>query len=166
MDVVSSDGDKLGEVSEVFSDHVMVQKGFFFPKDYYIPVSAMDSADDDTVYLAVTKDEALNQESAWGQRPTRDTVAGTSYDTTAEDDLNVDPEPFVHEQDTQKTHINEADEISVPIHEEELVARKREVNRGEVEINKDVIAEEESVDVPVTEERVEVTRRDVDRDVT
>lgn len=54
----------------------------------------------------------------------------------------------------------------MPVHEEELVARKRQVERGAVEINKDVVAQEESVDVPVTEEHVEVTRRNVDRDVT
>ena len=53
----------------------------------------------------------------------------------------------------------------MPVHEEELSARTRQVERGAVEIDKDVVAEEQAIDVPVTEEHVEVTRRTVDRDV-
>jgi uncharacterized protein (TIGR02271 family) len=59
----------------------------------------------------------------------------------------------------------EGDRLSVPVHEEELAAQKRAVERGEVRIEKDVVAEEQVVEVPVTEERVHVQRRAVDQDV-
>src|ERR671913_294940 len=64
-DVYGSDGDKVGTVAEVQSSYIVVEKGFFFPTDYYIPTSAVANFDGDKVYLSVTKDEALNQE--WDQ---------------------------------------------------------------------------------------------------
>lgn len=57
------------------------------------------------------------------------------------------------------------DDATVELHEEELAAKKRGVERGEVRVNKDVVAEQETLEVPVTEEEVEITRRPVDRDV-
>jgi len=47
-----------------------------------------------------------------------------------------------------------------------LTATTRPVERGQVQINKEVIAEERTLEVPVTEERVTVTRRVVDRDAS
>jgi len=53
----------------------------------------------------------------------------------------------------------------VPVHEEELVATKRQQELGEVRIEKDVVSEQRIVEVPVTEERVRVERHAVDRSV-
>jgi uncharacterized protein (TIGR02271 family) len=81
--------------------------------------------------------------------------------------VEKDPKPFEHYQDTQDTHEHRPpNEIAVPVTEEELAARTREVERGEVRIEKDVVEEQQTLEVPVTEEEVEVTRRRVDRDVT
>ncbi len=81
--------------------------------------------------------------------------------------MEKDPKPFAHYQDTQETHEHRPpDEIAVPLTEEELAARTREVERGEVRIEKDVVSEQQTLDVPVTEEEVEVTRRRVDRPAT
>lgn len=79
--------------------------------------------------------------------------------------MEKDPKPFEHEQDTQRTHVNKDDEITVPVKEEELTATKRPVERGAVRIEKDVVEEQQSLDVPVTEEEVDITRRRVDRQV-
>jgi uncharacterized protein (TIGR02271 family) len=68
MDVVGSDGDKVGEIDAVERDYFVVRKGFFFPQDHYIPMTAISSYDEDgRVYLNVTKDQALEQE--WGTPP-------------------------------------------------------------------------------------------------
>jgi uncharacterized protein (TIGR02271 family) len=56
-------------------------------------------------------------------------------------------------------------EIKVPLITAELSAATREVERGSVDIHKDVFKERRSIDVPVTEEQVEITRRAVNRDV-
>lgn len=79
--------------------------------------------------------------------------------------LEKDEAPFEHEQDSQRTHVNEDDRLRVDVAEEELTATKREVDRGSVTIEKDVVTEEQQIDVPVSEERVNVQRRTVDRDV-
>src|SRR5918999_3251576 len=66
-DVYGSDGDKVGTVAEVQSSYLVVEKGFFFPTDYYIPMSAVASAGDGQIYLNVAKDAALN--SGWDTVP-------------------------------------------------------------------------------------------------
>ena len=81
-DVYGSDGDKVGSVVAVQPSYVVVEKGFFFPTDYYIPTSAVASYDDGRVYLAVTKDEALNQ--GWDTEPTGDAVVTTGTTTVAD----------------------------------------------------------------------------------
>ncbi len=58
----------------------------------------------------------------------------------------------------------EGDTIRVPVHEEELAARTRQVERGGVRVEKDVVAEERVLQVPVTEERVRVERHAVTGD--
>lgn len=167
MDVVSSDGDKVGEVSEISTTYFAIQQGFFFPKTYYVPASAIASVDD-KVHLNVSKEEAMNQDPSWDQRPDDTMDAGAATWPTAGETpasgLERDPEPFEHDQDSPRTHVNEDDDLRIDVAEEELVARRREVDRGGVLINKDVVEEEQSIDVPVTEERVEVTRHAVDRD--
>src|SRR5215211_8053053 len=60
-DVVGSDGDKVGEVVAVQDTYVVVEKGFFFPTDYYVPTSAIANYDGEKAHLSVTKDEALHQ---------------------------------------------------------------------------------------------------------
>ncbi|MBA2470349.1 MAG: YsnF/AvaK domain-containing protein, partial [Chloroflexia bacterium] len=71
--------------------------------------------------------------------------------------------PFDHDADTG--HREQSDTINVALTEEELTARTRGVERGQVQIDKVGTSEERTLDVPVTEEQVHVTRRVVDRDV-
>lgn len=169
MSVISADGENLGKVDRVEGDVMVVREGFFFPKDHYIPLSAVAQTDGDETHLSVTKDAALNQ--GWDQpqtgtvtteAPAYDTDA--AYDGTGNHPLDTDPQPFDHEQNSQRTHVNEDDEIMVPVHEEELTATKRGVERGTVRVEKDVVAVEQELDVPVTEEEVHVSRRAVNRE--
>jgi uncharacterized protein (TIGR02271 family) len=176
-EVRSSDDEKLGKVVAFESNYIVVEKGFFFPTDYYIPTSAIANADGDTIYLSVGKDQALN--SGWDQMVTTDTTyaddtvvgetfqteAVTNYDTTATAGTTGTIAAGYDAAGT--TGAAATDEVlHVPVHEEELAATKRTVEQGQVRIDKDVIAEERTLDVPVTEERVRVTRRVVDREGT
>jgi uncharacterized protein (TIGR02271 family) len=52
---------------------------------------------------------------------------------------------------------------TLQLKEEELVAQKRTVESGRVEVEKDVVTEHRTLDVPVTREEVVVERRPVDR---
>jgi uncharacterized protein (TIGR02271 family) len=141
-DVYGSDGDKVGTVAEVQPSYIVVEKGFFFPTDYYIPLSAIASASGGQVYLNTTRDAALN--SGWDAVPDVQTTTATAG--------------------TRATATDE--EIRIPVMEEELTATVREREAGAVRIEKDVVTEEQTLEVPVTEERVRVERRVVDRAAT
>jgi uncharacterized protein (TIGR02271 family) len=188
-EVFGSDGDKVGKVIAVQDDYMVVEKGWFFPTDYYIPASAVSSYDNGQIFLNVTKDVALDQ--GWDTMP----VAGDSYATTSavdsgtltdtgyvaaadEIDTTLDPaidrayDPALNTAaisdigTTDRTTGRTGDEtLSVPVYEEELTATKTAREVGGVRVEKDVVLEEQGLDVPVTEERLRVVRRAVDRPV-
>ncbi|MGH2534708.1 MAG: DUF2382 domain-containing protein [Thermomicrobiales bacterium] len=169
-EVFGAEGDKVGKIVAIQPTYVVVEKGFFFPSDYYIPQSAIANYDGENVYLSVTKDEALNQQ--WSEAPldyldTESTTAmtGGAYAAgTTAGAHDTGTTNFDHRTEGRIEHQDEGDTLRVPVHEEELVATKRPVEMGDVQIGKDVVEEERTIDVPVTEERVRVTRRTVDRD--
>jgi len=161
-DVYGADGDKVGTVAAVYPGYIVVEKGFFFPTDYYIPMSAVASADADQVYLNLAKDSALN--SGWDAQPTDLETASyaTAYDTSRSSGVTTGDRGFA----ASSAQVGTDEEIRIPVMEEELTATVRPQEAGAVRIEKDVITEEQTLDVPVTEERVRVERRVVDRPVS
>ena len=157
-EVFGADGEKVGTVAAVYPGYIVVEKGFFFPTDYYIPMSAVASNDNDQVYLNLAKDAALN--SGWDAQPTD--LETSSYDTSiASGSTGVDSS-----LGTSAATVGTDEEIRIPVMEEELTATVRGQEAGAVRIEKDVVEEERTLDVPVTEERVRVERRVVDRPVS
>jgi uncharacterized protein (TIGR02271 family) len=156
-DVYGSDGDKVGTVAEVQSSYLVVEKGFFFPTDYYIPTSAVASASDGQVYLNVTKDAALN--SGWDTVPDTGTVlTGVETSTSGRGSAGGQAEVGAYE-------VAAEDELRIPVVEEELTATVREQEAGAVRIEKRVVEEDRVLEVPVTDEQIRVERRIVDRPV-
>ncbi len=169
MTVYGSDGDKVGEVDAVETDYFVVRKGFFFPEDHYIPLSAVNNADEDNIYLAYTKDQVLEQQ--WTTAPDTNIDPATTGNYNASEAVAVDTtgspgEDWAADTDAVDRQVADVDDTTIDVHEEELVANRRAVDRGAVRIEKDVVAEERTLEVPVTEERVRVERRVVDRPVT
>jgi len=171
MEVYASDGDKVGTISDVTDDSIIVEKGFFFPSDHIIPLGAIEGIDeDDHVYLLVTKDAALSGQ--WDTNWDAETTARvdpswaehTSYGTDRTS--GVDPSWAEHTSyGTERSgDLTTSDEEStrVPVYEEELTPVKRAVSRGAVRIQKEVVTENRTIEVPVTEERVRVTHVDTD----
>jgi len=148
-DVFGADGEKVGTVAAVYPGYIVVEKGFFFPTDYYVPMSAIASFDNDQVYLNLARDAAL--QSGWDAQPTD--LESTSFDTSLATGAST-------------AQVATDEEIRVSVMEEELTATVREQEAGAVRIEKDVVTEQRTLDVPVTEERVRVERRVVDRPVT
>lgn len=70
MDVLSYDGEKLGEVANATGNYVLVRHGFLFAKEYYVPADAIANVGRDAVYLTMTKQIALEQQ--WDEPPTAD----------------------------------------------------------------------------------------------
>jgi uncharacterized protein (TIGR02271 family) len=173
-DVYGSDGDKVGTVAEVQSGYLVVEKGFFFPTDYYIPMSAVASAGDGQVYLNVAKDAALN--SGWDTVPevvpTGMTDSGTVFtdgDIRATDRAIIDGGLTERERAADRlattTQVADDDEIRIPVMEEELTATVRPTEAGAVRIEKRIVEEDRVLEVPVTDEQIRVERRIVDRPV-
>jgi hypothetical protein len=67
MEVYSSDNQKLGHVAEVYQDSFLVHKGYLFPKDRYIPYSAIGNIEQDRIQLVMDAADALTKE--WEKRP-------------------------------------------------------------------------------------------------
>ena len=128
--------EQIGDVFEIGSNYVLVQKGLFFPKDLYIPLSQVTSVDEANAdfFVDVTKD---NVESVGWDTPPAD----AGWDASA-----LDRETF-----------------TVPVREERIAAEKHERGAGEVTVDKRVVEQQQEFDVPVTHEEVDVTRRRVDR---
>ena len=155
-EVYGSDGDKLGRVVSANADYLVVEKGWFFPTDYYIPVAAVHGVDAGKIYLNVTKDAALDQ--GWDVEPTiSETVA--PLETTATTGLST------ASSGARTTALTDSDTLTVPVYEEELTATKTAREVGGARIEKSVVAEEQTLEVPVTEEHLKVVRRVVDRPV-
>ncbi len=135
-DVYGSDDEKIGSVAEVGPNYFLVEKGFLFVTDIYVPLSAVTSVQDNGVRLNLTKDQVENQ--GWDARPEEDGHKATDMRTESEG------------QPIERV-------------EERLKVDKQTVQSGEVRIGKDVTEEEQSVDVPVKHEKVRVSTRTVDR---
>ncbi len=71
-EVFGGDGGKVGKIVAVRPNFLVVEKGFFFPTDYYVPTSAVSTYESNKIYLTVTKDEALNQ--GWDKEPVDDSL--------------------------------------------------------------------------------------------
>lgn len=155
-EVFGVDGDKLGRVAEVYPRYITVEKGFFFPTDYYIPRTALQDVQDGQVFLNMSKDSALN--SGWDQVP-RDLQADSGAVGTETDEVIAMGQSGATARDT------ESDEIHIPVAEEELTATVRPKEAGEVRVTKTVSSEDQVLEVPVTEEHLRVERRIVDRPV-
>jgi uncharacterized protein (TIGR02271 family) len=146
-EVFGADDEKVGNVAAVYPGYLVVEKGFFFPTDYYIPRSAIASYDSGQVYLNIAKDAALS--SGWDAEP-----------------VDLQTATFATAVDTGVTAVAGEEELRIPVMEEELTATVRPQEAGAVKIEKDVITEQRTLEVPVTEERVRIERRVVDRPAT
>lgn len=169
-DVFSSDGDKLGDVQEVQPHYLTVSKGFFFPSEKYVPVSAITSVDGERVYVNASKSEIDNL--GWDTIPqdTTTTYSDTTYtdrDATYTD--TMDTTRGVGTADVTGTTgygrgTVDNDDVEVTLSEEELAVNTRQVERGRVIVRKGVRSEQQTVNVPIREEEVHVNRRTVDGD--
>lgn len=174
--VFGADGDKVGTMRTHSGNYLVVEKGFFFPTDYYIPVSAVETATEGEVYLNVRKDDALNQ--GWDIEPTDNVEtaphihdqgsSSTAYQTNTPGTMaSQDDTAAVDAQNRTETGAGTAkrEEVSdegvmrVPVHEERMEPSKHVEEAGEVQISKRVVTDQETIEVPVAEERIRVDWR-------
>jgi uncharacterized protein (TIGR02271 family) len=139
--VRSLDGEKLGKVIQCGSETFVIEKGFFFPKDYLCRYEDIADIRDGEIYLSRNRDELLLLEEG------ADTAGYAREGHVISDraDLRAD-------------EISTREDIRVPVIEEEVTAEKQIRERGAVRIHKEVRTEERQVTVPVMREEVSVER--------
>ena len=172
--VYASDGDKIGDVSEVGVNYVLVRQGWLFTTDRYIPLAAIAGVDADGIYVNVAKDQI--EHMGWDVMPeegattaTYGTTTSTVRDTSDTMASTVRDTSVRRDETAMQPHARDVDagaEVAIPVVEEELRAGKRAVEGGGVRVTTRV--EETPVEEQVTlrEERVDVERRAVDRPVS
>jgi uncharacterized protein (TIGR02271 family) len=154
--VYGSDGEKIGEVSSVANDYFVIEKGFFFTTDIFVPTSAIAGVDDDGVRLSLTKAQVENED--WSDAP----VVGSAADATYETDT-------AYSHDTvEDTYAGSAgtDGDRLERREERLTVDKTTEQAGAVHVGKHVEEDRQAVDVPVQREEVTLERHSVDRPAT
>jgi len=166
-DVVTSDGEKLGDVDEVHPHYLVVSKGWLFPTERYVPVSTIISVADNTVHLSVSKSEVDSQgwdtvpdmaetTSTSGMTDSTGTTGMTSGTTGYSETTDLDDTQRMTDTDTTTRGTSRSDDLKVPVMEEELDVTTREVERGSVRVHKDVVEETEQVSGTVWREEVVV----------
>lgn len=147
LEVWSEDGKKLGKIVDVRADNFVVEKGYFFPKDFVLPFDDVREIQADRVLLARTQEQLGVRGGFW------DAFAGIA----GPEDRTKQKEPTNVQQVQQRSE----EEIRVPLHEEELRTSKHTEQVGEVQVSKHVVTEQRQVTVPVAREVVTVERMPV-----
>ena len=157
--VYGSDGEKIGDVAEVSNDYFVIEKGFIFTTDLFVPMSAIAGVDEDGVRLSMTKDQV--ESSDWSEAP----VAGTTRDDDSYVDGSTDNTYVAGRTDDTyaRTDTDVTDGDHLERREERLTVDKETQQAGSVHVGKHVEEDVQSVDVPVTREEVTIDRHSVDR---
>jgi uncharacterized protein (TIGR02271 family) len=178
-------GEKIGDIDEIGEGYVVVQKGLIFPKDVYIPADAIETVDRESGHIRVSADKDGIDGMGWDAPPaggsmqsdrgyigyddsdaTRGTTGSTGSGYADSTTGYADTASGGTGTMDRETRGRDADTIDVPVHEEELVAERRQRETGEVRVEKDVVEEQAELDVPVTRDEVTVNRKRVDREAT
>lgn len=163
-DVYGSDGEKVGSVVEVERDYIVVEKGWFFPTDYYIPLHAVASYEEGRITLNVTKEDALDQ--GWEAEPVlvrEGTTTSIAPDTSATDDRGAlvmkTPTPVGGGNTADAGITMVGDSLRLPVYEEELTATRTMRNVAGRRIERVVAVEDQSLDLSAAEWRLKLVRR-------
>lgn len=73
MTVFDAAGDKLGTLVGADPQCLIVEKGFFFPTDFSVPMAAVARVDADGIWLSLTKDDVRRE--AWDRSAPADALA-------------------------------------------------------------------------------------------
>ena len=142
--VYGSDGEKIGDVAGVANDYFVIEKGFIFTTDIFVPLSAVAGVDDDGVRLSMTKGQVESED--WSEAPLAGGGTDAAYGSTADDDTT--------------------DGDRLERREERLSVDKTAEQTGSVRVGKHVEEDRVAVDVPVQRDEVTLERHAVDRPAT
>ncbi len=140
-----SGDEDLGEVQEVGSNYVLVQKGLLNKEKFYIPKDKVESYDGHKLRFRIT--EAEVQSKYMGDSVERRPVSGTTSTTSTSD------RPVESEQ-----------EIRVPLKQEQVQVTKQPYVKEEVAVKKKPVTETKTVSDQVTSEEVRVKGTNIEEE--
>lgn len=144
MEVWSVDGHKLGKVVSIQADSFLVEKGFFFPKDYMISCDVIADVREGKIVLSQRREELGIEKGIL-----------ESVGLGGGQKSQVEPlQSALRLEEAERT----SEAARVTLHEEEVQATTHTEQVGEVRIRKDVVTEERHISVPVSREVVTVER--------
>jgi uncharacterized protein (TIGR02271 family) len=163
--VFDAAGEKLGDVSEpdAGTGYLIVHKGFLFPKDIYVPESAIARKTTDGVFLNLDKRQI--QDQGWSQPPTSASAGWTDATQSDTGRMGSPTDRDATDYGTLERGRRSAGEpstpvqkgdVAVPVHEEEMLARTQPKETGGSHVRKDVEHEQQTLNVPVRREEVTV----------
>jgi uncharacterized protein (TIGR02271 family) len=173
-------GEKVGTVAELNEpgSYLLVQKGWLFHKDFYVPFNAVTRVDElGGIYLNVNKQDlhqgydyppADNVDTGTTIGGATTTTGSTGVDTssgTAAGGVDTGSARGGSMADATTTGVTGTDEMRIPVREEELVGGTRMEQEGTVHIHKDVVEEQQTINVPLQREQVTVDRVPLKGDV-
>jgi uncharacterized protein (TIGR02271 family) len=152
MAVYSSDGEKLGKVLTCDNSTFIIEKGFFFPKDYVARYGDIARVDGEDVHLSLTKSAFSSDGHMEDVTEHREGWTGAGGFQGARTDARATERRDVGVQASSR------EDVRVPVVEEELDVVKRQKSAGEVRLRKETITETKHIEVPVMREEVRVER--------
>lgn len=135
MVAYTDDGEELGNVISLNEDALDIEKGVFFPKDFFVRYDDVAEISDGRL--------VINRHL---------------------DDLYVWQDPN-YEGWNEFQNLSQGEEFDIPLYEEELEAQKTSRQIGEVHLRKVVHTEQKTITIPIAREDVIVERLSVDENL-
>jgi uncharacterized protein (TIGR02271 family) len=171
MQVKGADGEKLGKVVATHPSGFVVEKGFLFPRDLMVPYERITAISNGEIVISLVRADlsepgaarAVTAATATGASKVAEEVKGAARKLEeAVTGRAGDGRAAL----TGEAHaFGKAEELRVPLAEEEIVTSKHVEKVGEVHVRKQVITEEKQITVPVTREVIRIERVPVSQEV-
>lgn len=162
----------FGEVQDVQSNYVLVQKGMINKERYYIPKDQAESYDGDTLRFRISEQDLsqFQQEppTIYGENTLEKITTNQQEDIEkeeariplTEERLNVSKTSQENQATITKKPVTETKTVEIPVTREEISIEKRSPTKGsETEAQSSPIQSEEEIKIPLRKEKVEVTKK-------
>lgn len=126
--------------------YVIMQQGWLFPHDAYVPLPAIALADASGIYLRYPKSSL--KLFAWDEPPT----------TRLADATGTDAEPLRDRLPAPPAAPVATSDLTIPLHAEELVAATQPIEIGQAHIHKTVFTEPQTISAPIMREQLWIER--------
>jgi hypothetical protein len=157
MIAYSADGQKLGKVVSCDASTFIIEKGFFFPKDYVARYEDIADVQGDDIHLLRGRDALgeIGEGAREGSYSEGSSVMGPGGGfETASTATGLEGDRERSGRSATARGIDE--EVRVPINEEELDVSKRVKDAGEVRLRKDRVVEQRAAEADLRREQIRV----------